>query len=345
MVNTKPLIFLSQTKDEHVCNNPTTAVEDIFSDKDLYKRLLLSMALGRKKPRKRRTTPINKNVKDQASASQADQGQNGIRTIEDGFFWKDYPFLEDILRSHMEEYYELSTHCQQSKEQQNFNNRLVVLIRNNAASKGWEFNPVIFNDKKLRDRIRCFFKTHIQNAKKRLTTMLKHPDKPRNKTLLQKLVQTAAASSDAGRISNTCKMQRRNCDQAQQKLCTGGRSNYALEICSNDSVSTQPFKSKIRVATIPPSACNSADAGSSPEMSHGRKGRRKLSEVFVAGDSSRKRSKIENRSIFASPTSSACDLAYSRSPSFDQGMTDIHNESAETYCGTTLLCELKHHKF
>lgn len=85
----------------------------------------------------------------------------------------------------MAEYYELSTTKCQSAQQQSFNNDMVLVVKEVAASRKWKFADC-FVDKALRDRIRCYYKTHIQNAKKRLRTMVRNPSKRANaKHLLQ----------------------------------------------------------------------------------------------------------------------------------------------------------------
>ena len=56
----------------------------------------------------------------------------------------------------------------------------------------------MFDDKKIRDRIRCFFKTHIQNAKKRLKTVLKNQHKKENQRIIN--VARSAVMSAAGQL-------------------------------------------------------------------------------------------------------------------------------------------------
>lgn len=67
----------------------------------------------------------------------------------------------------MEEYYEILIAKHQTREQVQFNQQLVESVKIQAEVNGWVFDPKVFDDKKIRDRIRCFFKTQIQNASKR----------------------------------------------------------------------------------------------------------------------------------------------------------------------------------
>jgi hypothetical protein len=162
-------------KSQGMAQQAAELAAQVIDSPQVAKQLLLTMALVRINPRSAPTT----------------WPQRGS-AIPEGFFWGTYPPLETVLRQHMREYYDLSTKMCQSKDQQHFNNVLVIKIRSEASKYGWIFGSR-FTDKILRDRIRCFFKTHIQNSKKRLRTMVKNPTKKANAKALVKhldLIQT-----------------------------------------------------------------------------------------------------------------------------------------------------------
>jgi hypothetical protein len=151
----------STSKRQAVAQRAAALAVRVSSDADLAKRLLLSMVLLRDNPRQWPSPSAG-------------------HFLEDGFFWAHYPPLEQILKDNMARYYALSIGKCQSPEQFTFNNTLVVLVRQTVAAREWSFDRMFMCDKVLRNRIRSYYKTHIQNAKKRLRTMLKNPTKNAN---------------------------------------------------------------------------------------------------------------------------------------------------------------------
>jgi hypothetical protein len=154
-------------------------IEEIQADDELHRRVVLLMALQRQ--------PAEPKQPDQLAEAKATRDPSSL-IIREGFFWREYPVCEQVLYDAMAEYYQLSCLQRQSKLQQEFNNALVERMRTVAHEARYVFEPT-FSDKKLRDRIRCFFKTHQQNAKKRLVTLIKHADSVEHISALRFMIQ------------------------------------------------------------------------------------------------------------------------------------------------------------
>jgi hypothetical protein len=156
-------------------NNPFV---QLMKDEDLYHQVILQMTLETE------AKDVKKGGDEPVST-----------TIGEGFYWRDYPTLEAILHAHMKAYYEMSSSNRQSRYQQNFNNQLVIAIRTAAQEGGYTFDSAMY-DKRLRDRMRCFYKTHLQNSKKRLVTLQKHPTSALHQSQLRMWMARAGAREE-----------------------------------------------------------------------------------------------------------------------------------------------------
>ncbi|CAB9501474.1 expressed unknown protein [Seminavis robusta] len=82
------------------------------------------------------------------------------------FSWKNYPELEAFLITNREEYLRHSA-LNYTVQQKQYNNRLTERLLELAAEHGYVFDDVEFSFVTVRDRIRCYFKSYVQSAKKR----------------------------------------------------------------------------------------------------------------------------------------------------------------------------------
>ena len=215
-----------QSQARQLAQQAASLAAQAISSPEVSKQLLLSMVFVRTNPR----------------SPPASWPMRGA-VIKEGFFWGTFPPLESVLKRYMRHYYDLSTKKCQSKEQQAFNNDMVTIVRREAAAYEWTFSPA-FTDKLLRDRIRCYFKTHIQNAKKRLRTMLMNPTKKANtKALIQHLdlITTTAkqAEDEAGNDGNEKTTKRKRKKRKKAPAATRESSVAVAENAAGGDEATQ----------------------------------------------------------------------------------------------------------
>jgi len=99
---------------------------------------------------------------------QAKGNTNGpVKTIlRKKFSWKNYPELEAFLIANREEYLRHSA-LNYTVQQKQYNNKLTERLLELAADNGYVFDQEAFSFVTVRDRIRCYFKSYVQSAKKR----------------------------------------------------------------------------------------------------------------------------------------------------------------------------------
>jgi len=94
------------------------------------------------------------------------------------FSWKHYPELERFLIANRDEYLKHSN-MNYTAEQKQYNNWLTERLLEVASQHNYMFDPDEFNFVAIRDRIRCYYKSYVQTARKR---GLKLPEKKKSKS-------------------------------------------------------------------------------------------------------------------------------------------------------------------
>jgi hypothetical protein len=81
------------------------------------------------------------------------------------FSWKSFPELEKYLIDHRVQYLQYSNQLNYTAEQKRYNNWLTQGLLDLAAEEGYIFEDFTFAA--VRDRIRCYYKSYVQAAKKK----------------------------------------------------------------------------------------------------------------------------------------------------------------------------------
>lgn len=82
------------------------------------------------------------------------------------FSWKHYKELESFLIANRDEYLRHSA-MNYTAEQKQYNNWLTERVLEVAKQYNYVFDPDEFNFVAIRDRIRCYYKSYVQTARKR----------------------------------------------------------------------------------------------------------------------------------------------------------------------------------
>jgi len=88
------------------------------------------------------------------------------KVLRKKFNWKNYPQLENFLIANRSEYLRHSA-LNYTMQQKKYNNHLTERLLKLATELNYVFDKNVFSFVKIRDRIRCYFKSYVQSSKKR----------------------------------------------------------------------------------------------------------------------------------------------------------------------------------
>jgi len=150
---------LSTTKSEKKPNRTFRKAKGRFSDNGGRHRLNLPQI----RPKSEKFI-----LKDQKKNDHPNVGRRKAfkKILRKKFSWKNYPELEAFLVANREEYLRHSA-LNYTIQQKQYNNRLTERMLELAAEHGYIFDESEFSFVTVRDRIRCYFKSYVQSAKKR----------------------------------------------------------------------------------------------------------------------------------------------------------------------------------
>jgi len=100
------------------------------------------------------------------------------------FSWKNYPELERFLIANRDDYLRHSSK-NYTLEQKTYNNWLTEQLLQLAEKNHYNFDPEDFNFVAIRDRIRCYYKSYVQTARKRGLPLPKSPGGSNNGDALE----------------------------------------------------------------------------------------------------------------------------------------------------------------